>query len=209
MKTRVLICALLLCLSAVPLRAQWMVFDWNNLSQSIVNSVNEMVETSTTAENMIATFHKTEEIYNQGKKYYDRLESVTNLVKDAKKVQMTVLALGEISDMYVTNYAKMLSDGNYTQRELSAIAFGYNAIMRKGSDAILELQQIVNPTDLSMTDKERMDLVDKIYNEMMHYRNLANYFTRKTISVSYFRAKKSYDTERVMQLYGTSDIDNQ
>lgn len=204
MKIRILM-SMLLGLSVIPVHAQWMVFDWNNLTQGIVNSVNEMVETSTTAENMIATFHKTEEIYSQGKEYYDRLESVTDLVREAKKVQQTVLALGEITDVYVKSYAKMLQDGNYSQRELSAIAFGYNSIMERGGDAIVELKNIVTPTTLSMTDKDRLDLIDKIYNDMMHYRNLAYYFTRKIISVSYFRAKRDYDTERIMDLYGKTD----
>lgn len=47
-------------------RAQWVTFDPTNLAQSIANSASEVVETSTTAENMIKTFDKTVEIYEQG-----------------------------------------------------------------------------------------------------------------------------------------------
>lgn len=202
MNKKIALYVVVLGLGIMPLHAQWAVIDPAHITQSIVNSVNEMVETSTTAENMIATFHKTQEIYSQGKAYYDRLKAVTNLVRDARKVQESVLLLGEISEIYVTNYAKMLQDGHYSQQELSAIAFAYNTIMKQGSHSIAELKNIVNPTDLSMTDKERIDLIDKIHNEMTHYRDLASYFTRKTISVSFFRAKKSYDTQRLLGLYG-------
>ena len=42
-----------------------------NLAQSIVNSANEIVQTSTTAQNMWSNFQETVKIYKQGKAYYD------------------------------------------------------------------------------------------------------------------------------------------
>lgn len=59
---------------------------------------------------------------SQGKKYYDALKSVNNLVKDARKVQQTILMVGEISDVYVINFQRMMRDKNYTVEELGAIA---------------------------------------------------------------------------------------
>ena len=169
------------------------------------NLVNEIVETSTTAERMLSNFQETVKIYEQGREYYDKLKAVHNLVQDARKVQQSVLMLGEISEIYVNNYARMLSDRNYTTRELSAIAFGYNKIMQQSSDAILELKNVINPTGMSMTDRDRIDLIERVYEEMTRNRNLANYYTRKNIAVSYYRAKKAGETEQIMRLYGTSD----
>ena len=60
------------------------------ISQGIVNSTREIVQTSTTAQNMIKNFQETVKIYEQSKKYYDALKSVNNLVKDARKVQQTI-----------------------------------------------------------------------------------------------------------------------
>ena len=74
-----------LLLSGVA-RAQIPVTDAANITQSIVNSVTELVQTSTTAENMIGNFKETMKIYRQGKEYYDRLRNVTHLVRDARKV---------------------------------------------------------------------------------------------------------------------------
>ena len=42
-----------------------------------------------------------------------------------------------------------------------------------------------------MTDKDRMDVVDKVYNEILNYRNLTVYFTRKNVNVSFLRAQKT------------------
>jgi hypothetical protein len=53
-----------------------------------------------------------------------------------------------------------------------------------------------------MSDKERMDAVEQVYSQMKEYRNLVQYYTNKNISVSYLRAKKKNDADRVIALYG-------
>jgi uncharacterized protein YfkK (UPF0435 family) len=70
---------------------------------------------------MINNFKETVKIYEQGKKYYDALKSVNNLVKDARKVQQTILMVGDITDIYINNYQKMMHDDNFSVEELSAI----------------------------------------------------------------------------------------
>ena len=53
-----------------------------------------------------------------------------------------------------------------------------------------------------MNDKERMDIIDRCYTDMLQYRSLVQYYTNKNIGVSYLRAKKQNDLDRVMALYG-------
>ena len=130
------------------------------------------------------------------------LKSVNNLVKDARKVQQTILMVGDITDTYVTSFQKMMRDDNFTVEELGAIAFGYTKLLEESNDVLTELKNVVNITTLSMTDKERMDVVERCYSKMKRYRNLVSYYTNKNISVSYLRAKKKNDLDRIMGLYG-------
>lgn len=153
----------------------------------------------------LSLLQETVKIYQQGKEYYDALKSVHNLVKDARKVQKSILLIGEISDIYVNSFQKMLSDKNYTPDELSAIAYGYTQLLQESSDVLEEMKGVVNINGLSMSDKERMDVIDRTYNAIRNYRDLVSYYTRKNISVSYLRAKKQKDTDRVMALYGSAD----
>ena len=182
--------------------AQWAVIDPSNIAQSIVNTSKNVVHTSTTAQNMVKNFQETVKIYEQGKKYYDALKSVNNLVKDARKVQQTILMVGDITDIYVTSFQKMMRDDNFTVEELGAIAFGYTKLLEESNDVLTELKNVVNITTLSMTDKERMDVVERCYSKMKRYRNLVSYYTNKNISVSYLRAKKKNDLDRIIGLYG-------
>lgn len=133
------------------------------------------------------------------------LKAVNNLVKDARKVQQTVLLVGEISDIYVSSFQKMLTDENYTPDELSAIASGYAKMLEESSGMLNEMKTVVTSTSLSMTDKERMDVIDRVYRDVRNQRNLVRYYTNRNIGISYLRAKKKNDTRRVLDLYGTDN----
>lgn len=205
MKQLITMVCVAMLLSATPATAQWVVTDPTNLAQSIVNSANEIVQTSSTVSNVIKNFKEVEKVYKQGKEYYDKLQAVNNLVKDARKVQQTVLLVGDVSEMYVNNFGKMIHDPNFSPQELSAIANGYSALLNESTELLKELKLIINASTLSLNDKERMDIIDRVYKEVKAYHNLVRYYTNKNISVSFLRARKQNDTERVLELYGTAN----
>ena len=205
MRTKIIWITVLIALCSLPSRAQWIVTDPTNLVQSIVNTANEVIQTSSTATNMLNNFKEVQKVYSQGKEYYDKLKAVHDLVKDAKKVQNTILLVGEISDIYVTNFQKMLADPHFRVEELTAIAFGYTKLLQESADMLLELKDVVNVNGLSMTDSERMDIVTRVYDRLKKHRDMVAYYTRKNISVAYLRAKKAGDSDRVMALYGSAD----
>ena len=184
-------------------KAQWVVTDPTNLAQGIINAARNIVQTSTTATNMINNFQETVKIYKQGKEFYDGLRKVKNLVRDARKVQQTILMVGDITDIYVNSFERMLSDPYFTPEELSAIALGYTKLLEERAHLLNDLKTVVNENGLSMNDKERMDIIDRCYNDMLQYRSLVQYYTNKNIGVSYLRAKKRNDLDRVMALYGS------
>ena len=164
--------AICILFSTNKANAQWTVIDPSNIAQSIVNNSKSLVQETSTAQNMVKNFQETVKIYQQAKKYYDALQSVNNLVRDARKVQQTILMLGNISGYYVNNFQKMLTDPNFTSSELSAIASGYTRILEEANGVLGDLKQVVNITTLSMTDKDRMDVVDNCYKEMKRLKNL-------------------------------------
>ena len=179
--------------------AQWTVIDPSNLVQNIKSAV----QSSTTASNMIKSLQESIKIYNQGRAYYDALKTVHNIVKDARKVKLTIEMVSEITDIYVSGFNRMVSDRNFSADELAAISAGYARLLEEGGALVTELKNIVTSGNgLSMSDKERMDVVDEIYTRMVRYRNLTRYFTDKTISVSFIRSQRRGDAARVQGRYG-------
>ena len=203
MRRAVLLLGMGALLLAGEVRAQWVVTDPGNLAQSIINMSDNIVHTSATATNTAQNFAETVKIYQQYKKYYDALKSVNNLVKDARKVSEIILMVGDVSEIYVTNFRKMLGDENFSPQELDAIAFGYTRLLEESNGVLQDLRQVINVSTLSMTDKDRMDVVDGCHASMRRYRNLVNYYTNRNIAVSILRARKKNDLDRVLALYGS------
>lgn len=204
-KVLYLVCTALMFAVAPSAKAQWVVTDPTNLASGILNSANEIVQTSSTVSNVIKNFNEVKKVYEQGKEYYDKLQAINNLVKDARKVQQTVLLVGDVSEMYVTNFGKMMNDPNFKPQELVAIGNGYAALLNESTELLKELKQIITASSLSLNDKERMDIIDRVYKEVKDYHSLVRYYTNKNISVSYLRAKKKNDAKRVLELYGTAN----
>lgn len=181
-------------------KAQWVVTDPTNLVQNIISAT----QGTTTAANMINNLQESIKIYKQGKEYYDALKSVTNLIKDARKVKKTIEMVSEITDIYVTGFNKMVTDPNFSVSELEAISTGYTILLEEGGALITELKDVITPNNgLSLSDKDRMDVIDRIYTKMLDYRNMTRYFTNKNIGVSFIRSQQKGDAARVKALYGS------
>jgi hypothetical protein len=65
--------------------------------------------------------------------------------------------VGDVSEIYVTNFSKMLNDPNFNAQELTAIANGYSALLTESTELLKELKEIITANGLSLNDKERMD----------------------------------------------------
>lgn len=180
-------------------KAQWAVIDPSNLVQNI----QQVVKSSATVSNLVSNVQETIKIYEQGKQYYDALKSVNSLIKDARKVKLTIEMISEITNIYSSGFNRMVSDPNFSVNELEAIALGYAKLLEEGGALVSELKTVVTPGNgLSLSDKERMDAIDQIYTKMVDYRNLTKYYTNKNISISFIRSQEKGDMQRVRALYG-------
>lgn len=197
---KILFCLMaFITLCTYQVKAQWTVIDPSNLAQNILT----VSKTATTASNVINSFKEMQKIYDQGKQYYDKLESVHSLIKDARKVKETVELVSEISQIYSTNFNKMLSDRNFSVNELEAISNGYAKLLNESGNLLADIKNVVSLSNgLSMTDAERMSIIDDIHAKMLEHRNLVRYFSKKSISVSFIRSQEKGDMERVKSLYG-------
>lgn len=185
--------------------AQWIVSDPTNFAGNIANTIKEITTASKTVKNTLDNFKEVEKLYNESKKYYDALKEVNNLIGDAYKVKETILMVGDISEIYVTSFKKMLNDPNFRPTELAAMASGYTKLLELSGESLRELKSVAKSNVFSMNDHERMQMIDQIYNTVREYRSIVSYYTRKNISVSYVRAKQKGELAQMLSLYGTND----
>ena len=200
MKRIILCLTVALSIFSFQAKAQWVVTDPTNHVQNNISATQGI----NTVSNMVRNVNEVKKVYDQGKEYYDALKSVNNLIKDARKVKKTIEMISEITDIYVNGFNKMVGDPSFTPNELVAISAGYAKLLEEGGSLVTELKNVVTGSNgLSLSDKERMEVIDDVYNKMLEYRNLTKYYTQKSISVSFIRAKEKNDTNRVLSLYGT------
>ncbi len=174
-----------LSLSVSKAHAQWTVYDPGNFAGNIANTVKEIATASKTVKNTLDGFKEVEKLYNDTKKYYDALKKVNNLIGDAYKVKECILMVGDISEIYVTSYKKMLSDKNFRPSELTAMASGYTKLLEQSGESLKELKSIVKSNVFSMNDHERMQQIDRIY-------------------TTYVRAREKNNLASVKALYGNT-----
>jgi hypothetical protein len=205
MQLKILLPFLALCLFAGRAQAQWVVLDPSNLAQGIANAAKQIVQASQTAANTVNTFKETSKIYEQGKKYYETLQVANGFIKDARKVQKTALLVEDITNMYLESFGKMRSDPHFKVEELSAIASGYTILLKESADMLSELKSVIRDGAFSMNDSERMGLINNVYERVKRHHELVSYYTRKNISVSYLRARKAGDSDRIRALYGNAE----
>lgn len=85
--------------------AQWVVTDPTNLAQGIVNTTKQIIQTSSTASNMIKNFQETVKIYEQGKN--------TTTVRPYRRYNKYSIGklLGKCSNIYLSSPAYLPTKG--------------------------------------------------------------------------------------------------
>ena len=150
--------------------AQFVVTDPGNFAGNIANSVKEIATATKTVKNTLNGFKEVEKLYGDTKKYYDALKKVNDLIGDAYKVKETLVMVGDITGIYVDAYKRMLSDTNFRPVELTAMASGYARLLELSGESVKELKSIVKSGSFSMNDKERMEMIDRIYEQVKEYK---------------------------------------
>ncbi|WP_347563465.1 hypothetical protein [Phocaeicola plebeius] len=51
--------------------------------------------------------------------------------------------MGDITDIYVNSFQRMLRDGEFQTRRASAIAFGYTKLLEESNEVLTELRNVV------------------------------------------------------------------
>ena len=121
-----------------------------------------------TKANTLNGFLETQKIFQQSKQFYDALKSVHDVVKGGVKVGKSIALVAEISEIYVRNFQNMLADPNFTADELAAISSGYAMLLDESSDVLQDLKNVVNVTGMSLSDAERLAVIDRAYNSLMN-----------------------------------------
>ncbi len=194
--------ALCLLLGTGRANAQWTVIDPSNIAQSIVNSSKSLVQESTTAQNMINNFKEDGQDLPAGKE----ILRCPAIGEQPRPRRPKGAADSPDARRHIRLLRQQLQEDADRPQFHEFRTIGHSLRLhphpRRSQRRAGRLEAGGQHHDAQYDDKDRMDIVDSCHKEMKRLKNLTAYYTNKNISVSYLRAKKKADTQRVVNLYG-------
>lgn len=136
--------------------AQWVVHDPGNLAQAITSYAQHLAN----ADNTFNTLLESRKIFEQGREYYDALKSVHSLIRNARKVEESVALSVRVVDEYGRTLSRLEGTGHFTARQLEAYNRQQRNLMLGMASVIDDITSVITVTGMSLSDKERLDLLD-------------------------------------------------
>ncbi len=76
----------------------------------------------------------------------------------------------------------------------------YSKMLTEGANTVSDLQTIVSPAMLKMTDAERMRFIDKLDAKISDQLSLINYYTQRNYVQMHLAEQKAQDTQALNAL---------
>jgi hypothetical protein len=118
------------------------------------------------------------------KNWYDGLQSVSSAVRGYRRVQNIFTKQAFIISEY-SNAIMVLRQSKYiTPQQLADMTAIYGKMMEESTNTISDLQIVVSPAMLKMTDAERMKFIDQLDAKITDQAGLLSYFTQRNLMIA-------------------------
>ncbi|WP_276374279.1 TerB family tellurite resistance protein [Chryseolinea sp. H1M3-3] len=137
--------------------------------------------------------------------FLDGLFAVNPAVRNYKRVADIISYQQLLLKEYGRAYDRFKRDPNFSADELRYIANVYNYLVKQSLKNLEELAMIVTAAKLRMSDDERIQRIDRIYEDMEDKISFLRYFNNSTQMLAIQRAKENNDVSVLQKLYQVED----
>lgn len=135
-------------------------------------------------------------------KYYQELVTVKTIISDYAQVKHIIVRQERLVSLYKTSWSMTRQDKHFSPAELEQISAVYSGILQESAANLDQLAQVINSFQTQMTDEQRMELVDRIAQQIDGNYNDLEKFTNENILLSVARSKDQQDVQTIKNLYG-------
>jgi hypothetical protein len=139
------------------------------------------------------------------KTFLDGLLQVSPTVRNYKRIaeiiNFQVLLLKEYKHAYNT----FKKDKNFSAQEISYLGTVYNRLFKQSLSNLDELATIITANQLRMSDDERLQAIDNIFNDMQDKLTFLRHFNNNTAVLQLQRAKEKNDAVTMGNIYGVTN----
>ena len=137
--------------------------------------------------------------------FLNGLFAVNPAVRNYKRVADIISYQQVLLKEYRRAYDRFKRDANFSDDELRYMENVYNYLVKQSLKNLEELAMIVTAAKLRMSDDERIQRIDRIYEDMEDKISFLRYFNNSTQMLAIQRAKENNDVSVLQRLYQVED----
>jgi hypothetical protein len=139
--------------------------------------------------------------FNLHKDFLDGLLQVSPTVRKYKRVSDIINYQIKIVKQYKAAFNQFRQDKNFAPEEIDYLGKVYSNLFNQSLKSLDELTMIITAGSLRMSDDERLQAIDRIYNEVVLQFSFLQDFNNSTAVLSVQREKDIQDIEISRKLY--------
>ena len=147
--------------------------------KALSSAANKLVASGVKEQELTKMF--SEKNMLMAKTWYDGLLSVSSAVRDYRRVRNIFQKQTLIITRYSSAIEVLRKSPYLTPTQLSGMTTMYGKMLLESSNTIADLQTVVSPAMLKMTDAERMKFIDQLAAKITDQSQLLNYFTDRNL----------------------------
>jgi hypothetical protein len=181
--------------------AQQLLLNWEKLTQ-LKKILNEMYTGYKIVYKGYTTIKDISEgNFNLHKDFLDGLLEVSPAVRKYKRVSDIINYQIKIVKEYKAAFNQFRRDKNFSLEEIDYLGKVYSNLFNQSLKTLDELTMIITAGSLRMSDDERLQAIDRIYNEVVLQFSFLQDFNNSTAVLSVQREKDIQDIEISRKLY--------
>lgn len=143
--------------------------------------------------------NKQKELYQQ---YYDELKQVKNVVSQYQRIREVTQKQARLLSEYQRSWQLFQQDDHFTADELSYMEGVYGGILEQSLENMEQIFDVIASFSTSMTDAERLDLVNAAADRIDQNYDDLRAFNRENVLLTLQRAKSKKEVDQMKRLYG-------
>lgn len=143
--------------------------------------------------------------FNLHKTFLDGLMMVSPSVKKYKRIADIINNQIMIVKEYKNAFNRFKQDGNFNAEEIVYLGNVYGNLFKQSLNDLDELAIIITYSKVRMSDDERLEAIDRIYNNMQDKLLFLRHFNNNTTILAVQRAREKHDVVTMKKIYGVTN----
>lgn len=164
-----------------------------NTMKVLSSAANKLVASGVKEQELTKTF--SEKNMLMAKNWYDGLVQVSSAVRDYRRVRDIFSKQTQIISQYSSAIELLRQSPYVTPQQLADMTTIYGKMLGESSNTITDLQTVVSPAMLRMTDAERMRFIDQLDKKITDQAGLLNYYTERNLMLMRTAKENAQDVQ--------------